>query len=73
MRIEFRKNLWHGFFHQVADIDGIHILVVNDTQQGIQFVGRRVDDAQFVAGKMVGIECTDGDACNQGDGQQKTE
>lgn len=43
--VEFRKDLRHGFFHQVCNLDRVYILIVNDAQQGIQLVGRCVDDA----------------------------
>ena len=39
MRVEFRKNLRHGFFHQFAHVYRIYILVVDDAQQRIQLVG----------------------------------
>ena len=39
MRVEFRKNLRHGFFHQFAHVYRIDILVVDNAQQRIQLVG----------------------------------
>ena len=33
MRIEFRQDLRHSLLDQVVDIDGIHILIVDNMQQ----------------------------------------
>ena len=59
--VEFGQYLRHGFLHQLVDIHRIHILVVDDMQQVIEFVATRVDDAQSVAREMVGVECSDDD------------
>ena len=53
--VEFRQYLRHGLLYQIGHVDGIHILVINNTQQGIQLVGRAIDDSQFITGKMPGI------------------
>jgi hypothetical protein len=34
-------------------------LIVYDSQQRIQLVGRTVDDTQTVAGEVLGIKCAD--------------
>jgi hypothetical protein len=43
-------------FHQVVHVDGVYVLVVNHVQQAVQFVAAGVDDAQPVAGEVVGVE-----------------
>ena len=62
MGIELCQNLGHSFFHQVVDIDRIHILIVNNMEQVVEFVTARIDDVQSVARKMVGIKGAHKDA-----------
>ena len=61
MRVKLCQNLGHSLLHQVGHIDGIDILVINDIEQVVQFVAARIDDAQPVARKVMGIERADGD------------
>ena len=65
--VEFRQYLWHGLLYQIGHVDGIHILVINNTQQGIQLVGRAIDDSQFITGKMPGIKRSDKDSRDYAD------
>ena len=65
--VEFRQYLRHGLLYQIGHVDGIHILVINNTQQGIQLVGRAIDDSQFITGKMPGIKRSDKDSRDYAD------
>ena len=56
MWVELSQYLWHGFLHQVIDVDRIHILIINDMQQVVQLVAAGIDDAQTVAREVVGIK-----------------
>ena len=69
--VQLGQYLRHGLFHQVCHIYGVYILVIDDAQQGIQFVGRAVDDAQFVASVMLGIEGANQYACHHADCDDK--
>ena len=68
MGVELSQNLRHGLLHQVIDVDRIHILIVNDVEQVVEFVTARIDDVQSVAGKMVGIKGAHKDAEDYADG-----
>ena len=56
MRVELRENLRHSLLDHIVDIDGIHILIVDNMQQIVEFIATRIDDIQPMARKMVGIE-----------------
>ena len=58
MGIQFRQNQWHGLFYHVAHVDGIYILVVDDPEQIIDFIGRGIDNIESVTGKVIGVEYT---------------
>ena len=62
MRIQFRKDKWHGFLYKVIDIDRIYILVINDMEEIVKPVAPGIDDVEPVAREMVGIERTYHDA-----------
>ena len=62
MWVKICQDLRHRLLHQVVDVDGVHILVINDVQQVVQLIAAAIDDAQTVARKVVGIECTNQDA-----------
>ena len=57
--VQFCQNLRHSFFHEVGHVYSVYILIVYDSQQRIQLVGRTVDDTQTVAGEVLGIKRTD--------------
>ena len=69
--VEFFQNLGHGLFHDVGNIDGIDVLVIDDVEQVVQFVGRSVDDVEPVAGKSVGKKGADDDANDDADGDDE--
>ena len=64
VRVELAEDLRHGLLNEVVHIDGVDVLVVDDMQQIVQFVSAGIDDAQTVAGEMVGVESSDQDACH---------
>ena len=57
--VQLCKNLRYGSLHQVVDIYGVDVLVINDVQQAVQLVGAQIDDVESVAGEMVGVEGAD--------------
>ena len=67
MRIKFGQNLWHRFFYEIGHVNSVYILVIYNSQQRIQLVGRAVDDTQAVAGEMLGIKCADKNPENHAD------
>ena len=69
--VQFGQNLRHGVLHQFRHVHGVYVLVFDDMQQGVQLVGRGVDDAQLVASVMLGIECPDEDAQYHADGDDQ--
>ena len=38
VRVELGQNLRHGALHELVDVDGVHILVVDNVQQVVQLV-----------------------------------
>ena len=71
MGIELCQDLRHRLLHQIIDIHGIDILIVDDMKQVVEFVTAGVDDVQPVAREMVGIERTDQDTDDHTDGHPK--
>ena len=59
VRVQFCQDLWHSLLHEVGHVYGVYILIIYDSQQRIQLVGRTVDDTQTVAGEVLGIKCAD--------------
>ena len=60
VRVQLREQLGHGLLHEVGHVHRVHILVVDDVEQVLQFVGARVDDAQAgAATEVVGVESAD--------------
>ena len=49
MRVELRENLRHSLLNHVVDIDGIHILIVDNMQQVIELVAAGIDNTQPMA------------------------
>ena len=49
VRIELSQNLRHGLLHQVVDVYGVNILVVDDVQQVVKLVATRVNDVKTIA------------------------
>ena len=49
MRIEFCQDLRHCLLHQIVDVHGIDILIVDDMKQVVELVTAGVDDVQPVA------------------------
>ena len=43
MRVQFAQDLGHGIFYQLAHVDGIDILVIDNPQQTGQLVGIQAD------------------------------
>ena len=59
--VKLRQYLRHGFFYQVGHVDTVYILVVHHSQQGVQLVGRAVDNTQTVSCEVFGIKRSDKD------------
>ena len=59
--VELLEDGRHGLLDQVAHVDGVDILVVDNVQQVVQLVTARIDNAQPVARETVGKEATDED------------
>ena len=58
MRVELLENLRHRLLHEVGNVDGIDILVVDDVEKVVELVARRVDDAQRASGIVRREEAT---------------
>ena len=56
MRVEFGEDLRHRLLHQVVHVDGIHIHIADIVEQVIEFTAVGIDNAQPVAGEMIGIK-----------------
>ena len=56
VRIQFGEDLRHRLLHQVVYIDCIHIHIIDIVEQIVEFTTVGIDDAQPVAGEMIGIE-----------------
>ena len=69
MGIQLLEDGWHGLLHQIAHVDGVDILVVDNVQQVVQLVAARIDNAQPVARETVGKEGTDEDTQHHAQGQ----
>ena len=56
VRVQFGQYLRDSFLHQVIDIDGIDILIIDDMQEIIESVATRIDDIETISWEMIGIE-----------------
>ena len=71
MGVQIGEYLRYGLVNQRIQVDGIHILVVNDVQQVVEAVAARIDDVEAVAGEMVGIKGADEYADDHTQGHEK--